>query len=157
LSEEQQKQSSGTELTDKIQQVLTEVRVALPGAQTLMGFQFIALFMEAFQKLPQPLKIIHLYCSVPGRFDDHSINDAGRLLVVFRCVRRSRTFDRRTNTAVPFDYATRSLTGPQEGTKCIGSTKDRKTFFVTFCGAVMERSGDVETPPLAIDLNGSLQ
>lgn len=24
-----------------------------------MGFQFISLFMEAFQKLPQPLKIIH--------------------------------------------------------------------------------------------------
>jgi hypothetical protein len=60
LSEQQQqKQGSGTELKDKIQQVLTEVRVALPGAQALMGFQFISLFMEAFQKLPQSLKIIH--------------------------------------------------------------------------------------------------
>lgn len=60
LSEQQQqKQGSGTELKDKIQQVLTEVRVALPGAQALAGFQFTSLFMEAFQKLPQSLKIIH--------------------------------------------------------------------------------------------------
>jgi hypothetical protein len=46
-------------IKDKIQQVLTEIRVALPGAQALLGFQFISLFMEAFQKLPQSLKLVH--------------------------------------------------------------------------------------------------
>ncbi|MFN2578965.1 MAG: DUF6328 family protein [Pyrinomonadaceae bacterium] len=51
--------SGGTKLKDKIQQVLTEVRVALPGAQALLGFQFVSLFMEAFEKLPYSLKIIH--------------------------------------------------------------------------------------------------
>src|SRR4051812_11948061 len=60
MSKQQEKQQGGgTKLKDKIQQVLTEVRVALPGAQALIGFQFISLFMEAFQKLPQSLKIIH--------------------------------------------------------------------------------------------------
>jgi len=57
--EQEQKQGSGMKLGDKIKQVLTEIRVALPGAQALIGFQFISLFMEAFQKLPQSLKIIH--------------------------------------------------------------------------------------------------
>jgi cytochrome bd-type quinol oxidase subunit 2 len=59
MSKEQQKEEGGTKLKDKIQQVLTEVRVALPGAQALMGFQFISLFMDSFQKLSQPLKIVH--------------------------------------------------------------------------------------------------
>ncbi len=57
--QQQQEQGSGTEVKDKIEQVLTEVRVALPGAQALIGFQFISLFNESFQKLPQSLKIIH--------------------------------------------------------------------------------------------------
>ena len=60
LSQQQeQKQAGGTKLTDKIQQVLTELRVVLPGAQALIGFQFISPFTEAFQKLPQSLKVIH--------------------------------------------------------------------------------------------------
>jgi hypothetical protein len=50
-------------IKDKIQQVLTEIRVALPGAQALLGFQFTSLFMEAFQKLP-------------GSFDNHSLDDS---------------------------------------------------------------------------------
>jgi cytochrome bd-type quinol oxidase subunit 2 len=49
----------GTKLKDKIQQVLTEVRVVLPGAQALLGFQFAALLVEGFEKLPQSSKYVH--------------------------------------------------------------------------------------------------
>jgi hypothetical protein len=49
----------GTKLKDKIQQVLTEVRVVLPGAQALLGFQFASLLMESFEKLPQASKYVH--------------------------------------------------------------------------------------------------
>jgi amino acid permease len=48
-----------TKLKDKIQQMLTEVRVVLPGAQALLGFQFIAMLMEGFEKLPQLSKYVH--------------------------------------------------------------------------------------------------
>jgi len=49
----------GTKLKDKIQQMLTEVRVVLPGAQALLGFQFASLLMESFEKLPQASKYVH--------------------------------------------------------------------------------------------------
>lgn len=52
-------QEQKTKLKDKIQQALTEVRVVLPGAQALLGFQFISLLMEAFEKLPQSSKDVH--------------------------------------------------------------------------------------------------
>jgi Family of unknown function (DUF6328) len=54
-----EQEEGGTELKDKIQQVLTEVRVVLPGAQALLGFQFISLLMEGFEKLPQSSKYVH--------------------------------------------------------------------------------------------------
>ena len=53
-------QSGGTKLTDKIKHVLTEARVVLPGAQTVLGFQFILFLMETFEKLPESSKYIHL-------------------------------------------------------------------------------------------------
>lgn len=49
-----------TELKDKIKHVLTEARVVLPGAQALLGFQFITTLSEAFEKMPNFLKYIHL-------------------------------------------------------------------------------------------------
>lgn len=49
----------GTKVKDKIQQVLTEVRMVLPGAQALLGFQFAALLVEGFEKLPQSSKYVH--------------------------------------------------------------------------------------------------
>jgi hypothetical protein len=52
-------EEGGAKLKDKIQQVLTEVRVVLPGAQALLGFQFISLLMEGFEKLPQSSKYVH--------------------------------------------------------------------------------------------------
>jgi hypothetical protein len=49
-----------TPLKDKIEQVLTECRVVLPGVQALMGFQFAAILTEAFPKLPESSKQIHI-------------------------------------------------------------------------------------------------
>jgi hypothetical protein len=53
-------ESEATKLKDKIKQVLTEARVALPGAQALLGFQFATILMDGFEKLPQSSKYIHL-------------------------------------------------------------------------------------------------
>jgi hypothetical protein len=39
--------------------VLTEVRVVLPGAQALLGFQFAATLTDGFDRLPQAMKLIH--------------------------------------------------------------------------------------------------
>ncbi len=47
-------------LTDKIKHVLTECRVVLPGSQALLGFQFISVLTESFDKLPSLSKYIHL-------------------------------------------------------------------------------------------------
>ena len=49
-----------TELRTKIDQALTEARVVLPGAQALLGFQFITMFMDGFDKLPNSLKYVHM-------------------------------------------------------------------------------------------------
>jgi Family of unknown function (DUF6328) len=49
-----------TKLKDKIDQALTEALVVLPGVQTLLGFQFITMFMDAFEKLPNSLKYLHM-------------------------------------------------------------------------------------------------
>ncbi len=46
-------------LEQRIQHVLTEVRVILPGAQALLGFQFVTFLMAPFQSLPAPLKRLH--------------------------------------------------------------------------------------------------
>jgi cytochrome bd-type quinol oxidase subunit 2 len=51
--------NGGTKLKDKIKHVLTEARVVLPGAQTLLGFQFIVFLMESFDKLPDSSKYLH--------------------------------------------------------------------------------------------------
>ena len=49
-----------TQLEAKIKQVLTEARVVLPGAQALLGFQFAAMLMDAFEKLPRTSQYVHL-------------------------------------------------------------------------------------------------
>jgi hypothetical protein len=50
----------GTKITDKIKHVLTECRVVLPGSQALLGFQFVCVLTESFDKLPPLSKYIHL-------------------------------------------------------------------------------------------------
>jgi hypothetical protein len=54
-------EQEGSSLDDKIRHVLTEARLVLPGAQALLGFQFVTILTEAFDKLPAPLKEVHLF------------------------------------------------------------------------------------------------
>lgn len=49
-----------TDLTTRIKQVLIECRVVLPGAQALLGFQLIIMWMTDFQKIPHAWKLLHL-------------------------------------------------------------------------------------------------
>jgi Family of unknown function (DUF6328) len=48
-----------TSLKEKINYLLTESRIILPGAQALLGFQFAAFLTDAFEKLPQASKLAH--------------------------------------------------------------------------------------------------
>lgn len=52
-----------TEVSDKIRHVLTEARVVLPGAQALLGFDLLAVFMNAFERLPLASRVMH-FCSL---------------------------------------------------------------------------------------------
>jgi hypothetical protein len=48
-----------TPLKTKIEQLLTEARLIIPGAQALFGFQFIAMLMTGFDRLPDTAKTVH--------------------------------------------------------------------------------------------------
>jgi Family of unknown function (DUF6328) len=48
-----------TPLSIKIDHMLTEARVVLPGAQALLGFQLIAVLTKPFEQLSPALKLIH--------------------------------------------------------------------------------------------------
>jgi hypothetical protein len=43
----------------RIEQMLTEGRVILPGAQALLGFQLVIVLTAAFEKLPESSRILH--------------------------------------------------------------------------------------------------
>lgn len=49
-----------TPVEKKIEHVLEEVRVVLPGTQALLGFQFAVMFSDGFDKLPPSSKHLHL-------------------------------------------------------------------------------------------------
>ncbi len=59
-TKEDYQMASETHLETRIKQVLTEARVVLPGAQALLGFQFAATLMDAFEKLPRSSQYVHL-------------------------------------------------------------------------------------------------
>jgi hypothetical protein len=48
-----------TPLSTKIEQMLTETRIIIPGCQALLGFQLIAMLTHAFDELPFDAKIMH--------------------------------------------------------------------------------------------------
>ena len=48
-----------TLLKNKIEQLLTEARVIIPGAQALLGFQFVVIFVRSFAELPEWVKMTH--------------------------------------------------------------------------------------------------
>jgi len=60
LREIDMQQEQETDLSTRVKQVLIECRVVLPGAQALLGFQLIIMWMTAFYKIPQPWKVLHL-------------------------------------------------------------------------------------------------
>ena len=46
-------------ITDRVDHMLTEARVVLPGAQALLGFQLSVVLMQAFAELPESYKLVH--------------------------------------------------------------------------------------------------
>ncbi len=48
-----------TPLPTKIDQMLTEARVVLPGAQALLGFQLTVTLTRSFEQLPEQIKLLH--------------------------------------------------------------------------------------------------
>lgn len=48
-----------TPLKTKIEQMLTEARVLLPGGQALLGFQFVATLAKSFHELPAAYQYLH--------------------------------------------------------------------------------------------------
>ena len=48
-----------TALADRIDYMLTEARVTLPGAQALLGFQLLAVLSQSFDSLPNSSKLLH--------------------------------------------------------------------------------------------------
>jgi hypothetical protein len=49
-----------TTTEQKIQHALTEARVVLPGAQALLGFQFVAVLLGGFATLPMSSRYVHV-------------------------------------------------------------------------------------------------
>jgi hypothetical protein len=52
-------ESGTTPLSIKVEQMLTEARVIIPGCQALLGFQLIAMLTQTFDELPMDAKIMH--------------------------------------------------------------------------------------------------
>lgn len=87
-------------LHERVNQVMTEARVVLPGAQAMLGFQFITFFETSFQELPAFVRLIHLICAsliattvvllmTPAAF--HRVAEAGEdserlVTIASRCV-----------------------------------------------------------------------
>jgi len=55
-----------TDLVTKIEQMLTEARVILPGAQAMLGFQFIVMLTPAFEKLDDTAELVHIAALICG-------------------------------------------------------------------------------------------
>jgi DMSO reductase anchor subunit len=52
--------ASQGQVTREVKEVLLEARMVLPGAQALLGFQFINIWLTGFDKLSQNMKLAHL-------------------------------------------------------------------------------------------------
>ena len=60
MSDQQKEEVQQKELDYQVRHVLTEARMILPGAQALLGFQFITFVLADFDKLPQSSRQVHL-------------------------------------------------------------------------------------------------
>jgi hypothetical protein len=59
LAQQEQKDRDQPDLSDRIKKVLLECRMALPGAQAFLGFQFAIVFAQGFEQLRRTWQIIH--------------------------------------------------------------------------------------------------
>jgi hypothetical protein len=57
--EERRKEDPEPDISERIKKVLIECRMALPGAQAFLGFQFAIVFAQPFGQIPRPWQIIH--------------------------------------------------------------------------------------------------
>jgi len=57
---EEEKVNQKTSIHDKIQDMLTETRIVLPGVQALLGFQFVVTLTRTFAGLDPSLRLLHL-------------------------------------------------------------------------------------------------
>jgi hypothetical protein len=48
-----------TGIVVRVRQLLTEARIALPGAQALLGFQLVVVMTKAFDQLPDASRVVH--------------------------------------------------------------------------------------------------
>jgi uncharacterized protein DUF6328 len=60
MPENEDEREEQVELKDRIKEVLVETRLALPGVQATLGFQFIIVLAASFESLPQWLREVHL-------------------------------------------------------------------------------------------------
>ena len=59
LARQEKDERDKPDLGDRIKKVLIECRMALPGAQAFLGFQFSIVFAQNFEHLPHPWQVIH--------------------------------------------------------------------------------------------------
>lgn len=59
LIQQEQENRDKPDLPDRIKKVLIECRMALPGAQAFLGFQFAIVFARGFEHLPRSWQVIH--------------------------------------------------------------------------------------------------
>jgi len=59
LAQQEQKDRDKTDISDRIKKVLLECRMALPGAQAFLGFQFAIVFAQGFESVPRAWQMIH--------------------------------------------------------------------------------------------------
>jgi hypothetical protein len=59
LNRQEHNDQDKPDLSARIKKVLIECRMALPGAQAFLGFQFAIVFAQGFEHLPRPWQIIH--------------------------------------------------------------------------------------------------
>jgi len=59
LARQEKNDRDKPDLGDRIKKVLIECRMALPGAQAFLGFQFSIVFAQGFEHLRRPWQLIH--------------------------------------------------------------------------------------------------
>jgi hypothetical protein len=59
LARQEKNERDKSDLGDRIKKVLIECRMALPGAQAFLGFQFSIVFAQGFEHLRRPWQLIH--------------------------------------------------------------------------------------------------